>query len=235
MEVLNRISETFQIAAGCWRGSRICRDFHDVFPEAGALVLGQSAPSVKPLEIVRHVLRSGVWSESPAQHEAAIGRMNRILCGASGHAHEAAMFWSYFDAPSQLLRYVNAGHVPPFLFKADRHRVLLRLRTGGPVLGLLPHLSFQQGAVRLDPGDVLVLYSAGVLSAINDRQEHFGEDRLRRVIATCLEEPVEDIRARIVSSLESFTGHSGPSEDRTVIVVRFRGVWAREEACLGAA
>jgi sigma-B regulation protein RsbU (phosphoserine phosphatase) len=234
MEVLNRISETFQIAAGCARGSRIARDFHDVFPEVGALVLGQSAPSIRPLEIVRNLLRSGVWNESPAQHEAAIARMNRILCGASESAHEASMFWSYFDATSQLLRYVNAGHVPPLLFKADRRRVLLRLRTGGPALGLLPHLSFQQGTVRMDPGDILVLYSAGVLGVINDRQQHFGEERLKRVIAGCLDRTAEEIRARIVACLENFTERGGASEDRTLIVARFRGTWAHE-SCLGAA
>jgi phosphoserine phosphatase RsbU/P len=230
MPVSESIAETFQIAAGCWRGSRISRDFHDIFPEAGAcaLLLGRSAPATKPLDVVRHVLHSSGWNQSPAHHEAATARMNRILCRTLHGPREATVFWSYFDAPNQLLRYVNAGHVPPFLFKADRRNMLLRLRTGGPGLGLLPHFSFQQGAVRMDPGDVLVLYSEGVLNATNHRQERFGEERLRLVISSCLDRPADEIRKRIISAVGNFTEENDNSEDRTIIVARFRGVQSHD-------
>ncbi len=223
-------AEAFDVAAGCTSASPDSRDFYDVFAtHAGGLALvlgnasGRGTPATTLMGAIHPEVRTRCWMESPLHHETATSRINRRLCGRTERAHEAAMFWAYFDPPNQLLRYVNAGHTPPLLFKADRRRVLLRLRTGGPILGLLPHLSFQQGAVRLDPGDTLVLYSEGILNAANPHEEPYGEERLRAAVANSLDGTAEEIRARILSSVGAFTRYAAPDEDRTLVVVRYSG------------
>jgi len=231
-----RVPDTFDVAAVCTCASHTSRDFYDVFATARggcAFVLGNASgrgtPATALMGIIHPLIRATGWTESAAQHEGASSRMNRLLCARAQRAQEAAMFWAYFDARNQLLRYVNAGHPPPLLFKGNRRNILLRLRTGGPALGILPHLAFQQGAVRLDPGDVLILYSNGVLKATDPHGEVFGEERLRSVVANHLEKGAEEIRARILASVEAFTRQAAAEDDRTLLVVRYAGIASRSD------
>jgi sigma-B regulation protein RsbU (phosphoserine phosphatase) len=218
----------FDVAADHVSASRAGGDFHDVFARpngACSFVLGTASGSGIPGGVLKRLIRikarSQGWTESPTQHELATSRFNQLLCDRASRAHDVAMFWSYFDPANQLLRYVNAGHRAPLVFKSDRRKTLLRLSRGGPVLGLLPQLRYQQGAVRLDPGDVLILFSAGVIDATSPDGETWGEDRLQALVAHCAHLTAEQVRWRIVSSISEFTRHAAPDEDRTVVVIRY--------------
>lgn len=209
-------------------------DFFDVFDTgdgASAFVLGDVSgngiPAALLMGVIHGAVRSSSWTESPAQHETATAKINALLCDRSSRERYATMFWAYFDAQNHLLRYVNAGHFPPLLFKAGRRQTLLRLSSGGPVLGLLPGVSFQQGAVRLEPGDVLVLYTDGVVEATGSDDEQFGEERLREIAGASIGGSAEDIRNGILGALRAFSGQAGPDDDRTLMVVRYTGVEAK--------
>jgi sigma-B regulation protein RsbU (phosphoserine phosphatase) len=94
----------------------------------------------------------------------------------------ASLFWCYYEPESQLLRYVNAGHLPPILVRqiAGGEIEIERLTEGGPVLGLLQKTDYRQGQATVCPGDLLVLYSDGVVEAENAACEQFDEDRIPR-------------------------------------------------------
>jgi len=228
------ISSGFDIAADCISANAIGGDFFDVFSTlngASAFVLGDVSgngiPAALLMGVIHGAVRSSSWTDSPAQHEAATARINTLLCDRSSRERYATMFWAYFDPQNQMLRYVNAGHFPPLLFKASRRQTLLRLSSGGPVLGLLPGIAYQQGVVRLEPGDVLVLYSDGIVDANGPGEEHFGEDRLREAASSAISGKAEDIRNGILAAVRAFTGQASPEDDRTLLVVRYTGSEAR--------
>ena len=81
-------------------------------------------------------------------------------------------FYAQLELASRTLRYVNAGHNPPFLVRRSGSDVeITALSAGGTVLGLFPDMPFEEAAVPLGPGDVLVAFTDGVTEALNAEGE----------------------------------------------------------------
>src|SRR4051812_29207619 len=83
-----------------------------------------------------------------------------------------------YNPATRRLSYVNAGHNPPIVL---RHHAgclhVMRLETGGPVIGLLPH-RYRSDAFPHRPGDLIVMFTDGVSESMNASLEEWGEDRL---------------------------------------------------------
>lgn len=221
----------FEVAADFVPAARVSGDFFDTFPvreQRAAFVLGDVAGKGVPAALLMGVLhgavRSGSWAESGIQHADATEQINALLYERAATARYATMFWSYFDTGTQHLKYINAGHCPPLLMKAGHGNTVLRLTSGGPVLGLLPSASYQQGSVRMDPGDILVLFSDGIAEAHNSRDEEFGEERIIEVARNCFDRRADTVRNAILSAVEAFTGRAIPEDDRTLCVIGYTGL-----------
>jgi phosphoserine phosphatase RsbU/P len=78
--------------------------------------------------------------------------------------------------------------------------------------------------LRLSAGDILVMYSDGLVEAANSRGEEYGEGRLREVLATVTEKSADDIRRAILSSLAAFSGAAELRDDLTIVVAQFMPV-----------
>lgn len=226
----------FELAADCVPAARVGGDFFDTFSGRGsrsAFVLGdvsgKGVPAALLMGVIHGAVRSSSWAESPAHHTLATQQINRLLYERAAAERFATMFWSYFDPESQHLKYINAGHCPPLLLKAAHRNTLLSLNIGGPALGLLPDAQFQQGSVRLEPGDILVLYSDGIVEGTNSEDEEFGEQRVRAIVAECRGKTAEQIRDQILASVEAFTGRIVPEDDRTLCVIVYLGMPTRIE------
>jgi len=190
-------------------------------------VSGKSIPAALLMGVIHGAVRSSSWTESRWHHEEATRQINRLLWERASRERFASMFWSYFDPKKGLLRYVNAGHFPPLLFQKGK-RAPVRLSDGGPVLGLLPGVRFQQGAVRFEPGDVLVMYSDGVVEAANGAAELFGVDRLEAAVESGPDQTADRIRAQILAALLAFTGDGPLDDDRTLVVIRYQDAAVRD-------
>lgn len=232
----SRKLEGFELAADCVPATRVSGDFFDTFPgRAGrpAFVLGdvsgKGVPAALLMGVIHGAVRSSGWTESAMQHAEAAQELNRLLYERAATERFATMFWSYFDPASQHLHYVNAGHCPPLLLKAAHRNTILRLAIGGPVLGLLPNAAYQNGSVRLDAGDILVLYSDGIVEAANSQDEEFGEQRIQAIVAKCRNKTAEQIRDEILSAVQAFTGRGVPEDDRTLCVIVYSGTATRAE------
>jgi hypothetical protein len=220
--------ENFDVAANYEPVSRVGGDFYDAFTvrgERAAFVLGDVSGKGVPAALLTGVLhgavRSSGWAESPLDHREATRQINRLLCERAATERFATMFWAYFDSRSQHL--INAGHCPPLLVNPSQRNTTLRLASGGPLLGLLADAEFQQGSVRLERGDVLVLYSDGIVETRNVADEEFGEDRVLAIVRAHNKETAEDIRNHILAAVDSFSGVRDPQDDRTLVVIVYLG------------
>jgi sigma-B regulation protein RsbU (phosphoserine phosphatase) len=117
-----------------------------------------------------------------------------------------------------ILIYSNAGHNPPFVLR--RSNRIEHLKNGGPVLGPNPDATYTRGFVKLDPGDILCMYSDGVVEAHNRRDEEFGMERLMRNVKAHRDRGLaaEQIGREVLDRVGKW-GRKG-EDDRTVVIVR---------------
>jgi sigma-B regulation protein RsbU (phosphoserine phosphatase) len=153
-------------------------------------------------------------SSSPAE---VLGRVNRIYLHNSHFTTFVTVFLGRYDPDSHRLTYCNAGHNPPALYRRKEQRVEWLPPTGAAI-GLIEDNPLRSGEVRLEEGDMLLLYTDGVTEATNLQQEAFGAtrlaDALRQGAGLTSREVVQSLRER----LQEFTGEARLSDDVTMVV-----------------
>ena len=167
-------------------------------------------------------------SDETAKRRASLpelaARMNDLLHRSTQAKSYATFFYAQLDERSGQLRYVNAGHNPPYLIRSmdarDTTPDIQELSVGGTVLGLFPEMDYQEGTVHLRSGDVLVAFTDGVTEALNAREEEFGEERLKALLREVLHLQAPEISARIADALRGWITDTAQYDDLTFIVLK---------------
>ena len=144
-------------------------------------------------------------------------RVNRALLARRVEARFATIFFGVIT-PGGRLTYCNAGHNPPLLLTGGSVRTL---ETGGMIVGLFPHATYDQETVQLSTGDVLTVFSDGVSEALSAGDEEFGEERIREVIAAPGCESTEAVLQTLLASVKQFTRGAVQNDDVTAMVVKY--------------
>src|ERR1041384_312975 len=146
-------------------------------------------------------------------------RVNDLICENTGTDRFITFFWGIIDAGAGSMKYVSAGHNPPFLIHADA--TIDRLSEGGIILGIMKALvPYKEGEVRLSKGDVMVLFTDGESEAKNEAGEEWGEEPLERIVKEHLTEPAEAILNRVVEGIQQHNKGTQQSDDITLIVAK---------------
>ena len=210
----------YEIAAA-WQSARVVGgDYFDVLPFGGercglciADVAGKGLPAALLMSNLQAAVR-GLASPSLAPEELC-ARLNTLLCRNIASDRFVTLFYARLDGPSRQLRYVSAGHNPPFVVRRDGSHE--RLGEGGLVLGVFANQTFQSGTAKLQSGDRLILYTDGVTEACNSEDEEFGEGRLLRVLQQNAASSAVEIQKRILQSVTEFS--RGPWQDDATLLV----------------
>ena len=216
-----------QVAAEFLPAFEVGGDLYDVFPTPDGRVAfslgdvsGKGLPAALLMGMIQGAVRSAAWYRDSEAHESFARQLNTLLCSRSAGAKFASLFWGDYDPQRARLTYVSAGHCPGFLLT---ERGIQRLDSSGPVLGILPQSRFDQVAVDFRRGDLLVLYSDGIVEAANALGEDFGEDRLCAALNRCQGASAETTRTEILRDYRAFLGNSAPEDDLTLLVLEARG------------
>jgi sigma-B regulation protein RsbU (phosphoserine phosphatase) len=132
-------------------------------------------------------------------------------------------FYGILDAASHTLRFANGGHNYPLLHRAANGHVE-QLQAPGIVLGVIPNPRFDEATIRLEPGDVLCLYTDGVTEAMNQRRQLFGEERLIEVLRHTSHLAPDQIVQRILDAVHGFTAGAPQNDDITLVVLKRDGL-----------
>lgn len=149
----------------------------------------------------------------PAQLLTELSRFARRVCRAEFATTAVAVF----DRQTAVLSYASAGHPPPLLRRAATGAVIRLGQVNGPVLGIAEDAAFPQGSVGVDDGDVLVLYTDGLVEH-DDHHVQAGIEHLERVIAAWPPTALLDCEA-----LAEDIAPSPHTDDVCLVVVRFGG------------
>ena len=165
---------------------------------------GNGSPAATSIEVF----------QSPA---SLMRLLNLHLYSSTQPEKYATLFLANYDVSSRVLRYSNGGQLPPLVLRPDGS--VLRLDKGGTVVGLLDDMHYDEGAVTLHPGDVLVAYSDGVTEPENEFGD-FGEARMVELIHRNRHLPLPEITGQIMQALKDWIGAEEQPDDITLVLGR---------------
>lgn len=210
-----------EFSAVCIPSSGISGDYYDVLQLSdGRLVFAIADISGKGISAailmanLQALLR--VLAKTDPEPSAVCRGLNQHLHDVTDASKFATFFYAEWRPWERRLQYVNAGHNAPLLLGNGRE---LRLEQGGMPLGMFPSTEFSTGAVCLNPGDTLVLYSDGITEAASKDGSEFGEDRLESVVKAHCGKPPAEIQRRILESVHQWAGQN-QEDDMTLVIVR---------------
>jgi sigma-B regulation protein RsbU (phosphoserine phosphatase) len=149
---------------------------------------------------------------------ATVERLNRTLSRQLPSNRFVTFFFGVIDPASHVLTYVNAGQNSPVVVRADG--TLEPLARGGLPLGIEPEIDYPAHQVTLEPGDLFLCYSDGVLDGVNADGELFGEKRLFDLTRKVHEKPPSAILEAILGALDEHQAQDVRADDTTVLVLK---------------
>jgi sigma-B regulation protein RsbU (phosphoserine phosphatase) len=186
-------------------------------------IAGKGVAAALIMAVVQTSLRIVASEGEPSLPEVA-AKMNELLHRSTGSKSYATFFYAQLDERSRQLRYVNAGHNPPYLLRAaDRAESgpeIRELSIGGTVIGLFPQMSYDEATIDLKSGDVLVAFTDGVTEALNVAEEEFGEERLKDLLRNIVHLPASEISTRISTTMREWIKDTAQYDDLTFLVMK---------------
>jgi sigma-B regulation protein RsbU (phosphoserine phosphatase) len=146
-----------------------------------------------------------------------VSQLNQQVCANTAPEKFATFYFGLYDDESRMLTYTNAGHLPPILMRDGRAE---RLEVTGTVVGAFPFARYEEKTVQLQAGDLLVAFTDGIVEPENEYGEAFGEEKLIDLLLRYEQRESEEIMARIMETVEQWTGSSELSDDMTLLVAR---------------
>jgi len=207
----------------------VAGDYYDVFPRPGktneenrvvfavADVAGKSIPAAMLMATFQASLKTLSTAQVALTELAA--NMNKYACtNSQGGLRFTTAFLAEYDPVRRTFAYINAGHNNPILRRASGQ--IERLDIGGLPFGIQPEAQYESATVTLAPGDWLVIFTDGLVEAVNARQEEYGETRLLGVIEAGKSDSPGAMLKRLMAELDLFVGSTPQHDDVTCMLLK---------------
>lgn len=199
-------------------------DFYDFIPVMEdnlglviADVSGKGMPAAMFMGLSRTIIRASATGDPAATN--AIKQANELICRDSTSGMFVTLFYAVLNTRWKRLRYVNAGHNPPMVFRKGSDEPIF-LRAKGIALGVAHEIDLQELSIDLASGDTLVMYTDGITEAINEQEEAFGLERLIQVILSCRGWSSQAIIDQVQQEVISFAGSQPQFDDITLMILK---------------
>lgn len=215
----------FEISASMVPARQVSGDFYDFFLiDANRLgvgvgdVSGKGIPAALFMAVSRTLLRATALQGGPPGE--CLAHVNDVLLRQSKGELFVTLFYAILDLRTGDLDFCAGGQTAPCVLTRDGQVQFLR-EPRGFMLGLFDDATFPAGHAKLNPGDVLVLYTDGVSEAQDQTAQFYGEARLAAALEKVYDEPAEDIVGDILLDVHTFTNDNPQTDDVTVMAVRY--------------
>lgn len=145
-------------------------------------------------------------------------KLNNLLYETTSSNKYVTFFQGYIDTQKGEIIYTNAGHNPPILLKENG--TVIQLKKGGMVLGFRKNISFIQEKIPFEVGDVLVLYTDGIVETKNVKNEEFGLERLLSIVKKEKKKSVFEIKETILKEVKNFSNREELEDDITLLILK---------------
>ncbi len=171
------------------------------------------------MTMLRGMLRAEVLTGLPP--DRILHDLNQLAINDLDQSHRfVTLFYSDYDPRTKKLRYSNAAHNPPLLWKNSEQKII-KLDTEGFVLGLQKDAEYKCGEIKLNANDLILYYTDGITDTSNVLGERFDEERLIKTLSKLCKQSYssQEILNKIFKKLDDFTGENRHLEDDASIVV----------------
>ncbi len=198
-------------------------DFYEILPlgdnrlvVAVGDVAGKGSPASLLMALLLAMMRT--LTDERLDPGELISRLNVQVCRQSPGNRFITIFYAVLDLQTGELTYVNAGHTPPLLLRAEG--AVERLTSGGVALGMFDGSRFETGRVPLQPDDLLAIYSDGITEAENPSGQPFDELGLETVLMAERRNNVAATCAAVVRAVERHRADTRLADDLTLLLLR---------------
>jgi sigma-B regulation protein RsbU (phosphoserine phosphatase) len=216
-----------QLAFATRPANTVAGDYYDVFQRPTfeqshflltvADVAGKSIPAALLMATLQASLRT-LSATSSCLSELVAG-LNRYACtNSQGGLRFTTAFIAEFDPDARTLAYINAGHNNPVLRRSSGE--VTRLSEGGLPLGIRDEGGYDSGNAVLQAGDWLLIFTDGLVEAVNQKDEEYGELRMLRVLEGGVASTPQELLARMMADLDNFVGATPQHDDVTCLLVK---------------
>jgi serine phosphatase RsbU (regulator of sigma subunit) len=213
-----------ELAAGMQTARLLGGDYYDFFQVSEGIVdiviadvagKGAAASLLMPSLAVVLRLRARELS-GPA---AIIKDLDGVLKQITGPATFVTMFYARVNPSLRTLQYANGGHNPPLLVRTRTGTTIL-LEESGPIVGILPDAQFTDTVVKLEPGDILTLFTDGITEQENESEDQFSLDRLKNLIISKETDSAAALVADVTDAVSTFAGTKEQEDDLTILIAK---------------
>jgi serine phosphatase RsbU (regulator of sigma subunit) len=220
------VIDGFDIQVRSLAARSIGGDFYDFIPGVNngviriviADVMGHGLPAgllMSNLQGALRILSSDIDSPAPLT-----ARLNQWLCRnvpVTKFISLICLDLQITEEDKAKITYTNAGHCLPIMVKPDGS--IRHLEVTGGVLGVHEEFTYEEKSLTMSSGDLLALYTDGIIEAMNAGGEFYEEDRLIDLLKVCRSDPPTNIVEKLVSSVLDFSGVSQAADDLTAIIL----------------
>ena len=182
-------------------------------------VMGKGIPAGLLMTMLRGMLRAEVLTGLPP--DRILHDLNQLAINDLDQSHRfVTLFYSDYDPRTRKLRFANAAHNPPLLWKSSDQKII-KLDAEGFVLGLQKEAEYQCSEIKLSENDLVLYYTDGVIDTSNSLGERFDEKRLIKIFTRLCKQSFtsQEILNKIFKKLDDFTGQNRHLEDDASMVI----------------
>ena len=218
------VENILDIAASMTPAKDVGGDFYDFFrideDRIGfvmADVSGKGVPAAIFMAVSRTLIRAiGMQGNKP---DDVMTRANELLCKESVNCMFVTVFYAIYNTKTGEINYCNAGHNAPYLIHANGQVEALPISTNC-MIGAIEGLDFEAGSLKLENGDMLVMYTDGVNEAVNNDFVEYGEPRLKETLGMLQGLNCQETINGILASVKAFTDGAPQSDDITLLSIK---------------
>jgi sigma-B regulation protein RsbU (phosphoserine phosphatase) len=216
-------TETMEISAHSTPSRTVGGDFFDFLHtndnKVGICIAdasGKGMPAALMIAQTQAILKSEVNNGNPI--DQILDNMNQQMVTSSSSEKYVTLFYGEIDQNTGIFQYSNAGHNYPILVRESGDMELLK--TGGPIIGALPEMSYQSDSVKLNKNDVLFFFTDGLSEAMDESEQEYTEERIRDFICNNRNQTPDVLIDSILKDVRSFDPTYPPRDDTTLIAIK---------------
>ena len=179
-------------------------------------VAGKGLPAALTMATVQATLRGSTASRHETR--ACLSSANQYLCANTARGMFVTLFVGFLDPTGHMLRYGNAGHNRPLVFREGEPATTLG--NGDLVLGFSESIEYNEWKLEVQPGDIVVVYSDGITESMSPHRDQYGEERLARTIEEHRSESAEAIIGHIMAAVSEHAAGESQADDLTIAIIK---------------